>query len=50
MYRMNDPIYSCPSCDWEGTKDQLADDGPGHEWCCPMCGCDDLIEESDEVK
>jgi len=39
----------CPSCGWEGTPEEAADDGPSYPFCCPLCGCSDLIEERDEV-
>lgn len=35
----DDPVVTCP-CGWRGHRSGLADDGPGHEWCCPMCGRD----------
>jgi len=52
MQQTNDDdgvIYVCPQCDWEGTKSQTADDGPNYPYCCPLCGCPDLIEASDSV-
>jgi hypothetical protein len=27
-------------CGWTGAYDELADDGPGHQFCCPECGAD----------
>jgi predicted RNA-binding Zn-ribbon protein involved in translation (DUF1610 family) len=50
MYYIDDrdlPVYSCPECGWEGHKEDMADEGPGHELCCPECGCDmpvDLLD------
>jgi predicted RNA-binding Zn-ribbon protein involved in translation (DUF1610 family) len=36
----NSPVYTCHECGWQGHKEQMVDDGPGHKWCCPACGID----------
>jgi len=33
-----DRRFDCVWCGWSGSRDQMADDGPGAEWCCPRCG------------
>jgi predicted RNA-binding Zn-ribbon protein involved in translation (DUF1610 family) len=33
----------CEICGWTGSYEDLADDGPGHEYVCPHCG-EDLIK------
>lgn len=30
-------VFKC-SCGWIGCFEQTADDGPGFEICCPLCG------------
>lgn len=42
-----DPVITCPVCGWQGHRSGLSDYGPGHEWCCPMCG-QDLDQELDQ--
>ena len=37
---MQDGEIECPECPWTGEADDVADDGPNHEFCCPRCGAD----------